>query len=60
VAQRLWLRLQTLFRRQRAAQLLDNQLQFHLDEQIAENIAGGMSPEEARDAAMRILATLPY
>jgi hypothetical protein len=27
---------------------------IHLDEQIAENIAGGMSPEEARDAAMRI------
>ena len=52
-AQRLWLRLQTLFRRERAVRLLDDELQFHLDEQIAENVAAGMSREEARHAAMR-------
>ena len=52
-AQRLWLRLQTLFRRERAAQLLDDELQFHLDEQIAENVAAGMSLQEARYAAKR-------
>ena len=52
-AQRLWLRLQTLFRRERAARLLNDELQFHLDEQIAENVAAGMSREEARHAAMR-------
>ena len=52
-AQPLWLRLQTLFRRERAVRLLDDELQFHLDEQIAENVAAGMSREEARHAAMR-------
>jgi hypothetical protein len=50
---RLWLKLQTLFRRQRVAQRLDDEMQFHLDEQLAENIAAGMSPEEARHAAVR-------
>ena len=52
-AQRLWLRLQMLLRRERAVRLLDDELQFHLDEQIAENIAAGISREEARHAAMR-------
>src|SRR5271170_2261986 len=52
--QRLWLRLQTLFRRERVAQELDHEIQFHLEQQIAENIAVGMSQEEARYAAMRI------
>jgi predicted permease len=52
-AQRFWLRLQTLFRRQRIAQRLNDEIQFHLDQQIAENVAAGMSREEARYAAMR-------
>src|SRR5271155_497695 len=52
-ARRLWLRLQTLFRRNRIAQRLHDEIQFHLDQQIAENIAAGMSREEARYAAMR-------
>ncbi len=51
--QRLWLRLQTLFRRERYVKDLDAEIQFHLSEQIAENIAAGMSPGEARLAAMR-------
>jgi putative ABC transport system permease protein len=51
--QRLRLRLQTLLRRTRNSQRLDEELQFHLDQQIAENIAAGMSREEARYAAMR-------
>jgi len=51
--QRLSLRLQTLFHRNRTAQQLDAELQFHLDEQIAENVAAGMSREEAQYAAMR-------
>jgi hypothetical protein len=37
----------------RVAQRLDDEMQFHLDEQIAENIAAGMSREEARYAALR-------
>ena len=52
--QRLLLQLQTLFRRERAAQQLDDELQFHLEQQIAENIAAGMNEEEARYEAMRI------
>ncbi len=51
--QQFWLKLQSLFRRNRSAQRLDDEIQFHLDQQIAENLAAGMSPEEARHAAMR-------
>jgi predicted permease len=47
------LRLQTLFRRLRFSQRLDDELQFHLDQQIAENVAAGMTPQEARHAALR-------
>lgn len=50
---RFWLRLQTLFRRNQNARRLDAEMQFHLDEQIAENLATGMSPQEARCATMR-------
>ena len=50
---RVWLRLQTLFRRERNAQRLDDEIRFHIDQQIAENRAAGMSAEEARYAAMR-------
>ena len=52
-ARRFWLKLQSLFRRDENAQRLDDEFQFHLDQQIAENIAAGMSREEARFAAMR-------
>src|SRR6266480_7420859 len=52
-ARRFWLRLQTLFTLNRVGQRLDDEIQFHLEEQIAENIAAGMSREEARYAAMR-------
>ena len=38
---RLWLRLQTLFRLNRVGQRLNDEIQFHLDQQIAENIAAG-------------------
>jgi predicted permease len=50
---RLWLRVQTLFRGGRATQQLHEEVRFHLDQQIAENVAAGMSPEKARQAAMR-------
>src|SRR5437763_4667307 len=52
-ARRFWLKLQSLFRRNRNARRLDDEIQFHLDQQIAENISTGMNPEEARYAAMR-------
>src|SRR5580698_2638640 len=49
---RVWLLM--LFYRRRTADRLDKELQFHLEEQIAENIASGMSQEEAEHAAMRL------
>jgi putative ABC transport system permease protein len=45
--------IQMLFARGRAAARLDDELRFHLERQIAENLAAGMSAEEARYAALR-------
>ncbi len=42
-----------LFRRQRETARLDDELQFHLEQQTQENLAGGMTPEDARTAALR-------
>src|SRR5580704_3917369 len=42
-----------LFRRQSETARLDNELQFHLDQQIKENIAKGFTADEARYAALR-------
>src|SRR5438477_4557563 len=42
-----------LFGRRLAAAQLDEELRFHLDRQIGENRAAGMSAEEARSAALR-------
>jgi predicted permease len=42
-----------LFRRQQQAVRLNDELQFHLDQQVKENIARGLSPEEAHYAALR-------
>ena len=55
---RFWLQLQTLFRPDRTAKRLDDEIQFHIDQQIAENLAAGMSPEEARYAARRAFGNL--
>jgi len=43
-----------LFRRKREAARLNQELQFHLEQQIAENVARGMDPDEARLAALRL------
>ena len=54
---RVWsivpLRLRSLFRQARVDGELSSELQFHLDEQIRENLEAGMSPAEARAAAVR-------
>ena len=50
---RFWVRWQTLLRRDRQGQRLNDEIRFHLDQQIAENIAAGMNAQEARHAAMR-------
>ncbi len=52
--QRVWLRLQTLLRRERFVKELDGEIRFHLEQQIAENVAAGMKPDEARRAALRV------
>lgn len=49
----LRMQIQMLFNRGREAQRLNAELQYHLDRQIAENIDAGMSPDEARYAALR-------
>ena len=38
---RLRMRVEMLFRRGRAADRLDDELRFHVEQQIAENVAGG-------------------
>lgn len=47
------LRLRTLVARRRVQAELDEEFQYHLDRQIDENVAAGMSPAEARIAALR-------
>jgi predicted permease len=42
-----------LFRRQQQTVRLNDELQFHLDQQVKENIARGLSPQEAHYAALR-------
>src|SRR5467141_2044215 len=49
------LRLRSLFRRRHVEQELSEELQFHLEQKIAEGIARGLSPKEARYAAMRAM-----
>jgi predicted permease len=56
----IWLSLQTLFRRNRSTQRLNDEIRFHLDQQIAENLASGMSPEDARHAAMRTFGNATF
>lgn len=43
-----------LFRRKSEKARLQEELNFHLEQQVAENVAGGMPPEEARLAALRL------
>ena len=42
------LRLRSLFRAGRVEQELDEELRYHLERQIEQNIERGMTPEEAR------------
>ena len=59
-ARRFLLRLQALFLRNRSAERLDDEMQFHLDQQIAENVAAGMTPKEARYVAIRAFGNTTY
>jgi len=52
----LRLKLRSLFRRQQVEQELDDEIRYHIDRQIAENIAHGMTAENARRSALRAFA----
>jgi predicted permease len=47
------MRVRMFFGRSAAGSQLDDELQFHLDRQIAENLSAGMPPGQARRAALR-------
>jgi putative ABC transport system permease protein len=49
------LRLRSLLHRGQVEQELDEELRYHLERQIEENIAGGMTAREARYAALRAM-----
>jgi macrolide transport system ATP-binding/permease protein len=48
-------RLRSLFRRPNVELELEAEFRFHLDQLIEENISSGMTPEEARRAAQRMI-----
>ncbi len=52
------LRFRSLFRSRRAEQELDEELQYHLERQMEEGRREGLSPEEARYAALRALGPI--
>ena len=52
-AARIWMAVKMLFGRGRAAARLDDELRDHMERQVAENVAAGMSAEAARFAALR-------
>jgi len=52
---KLSLRFRSLFKREHVEQELSDELRFHVEKQIEENVAKGITPEEARYAALREL-----
>jgi len=50
--------LRALFHKKRAEQEMDDELRFHLEKQIEQNVARGMSAEDARYAALRQFGNL--
>src|SRR5262245_5184867 len=54
----LRLRFRSLFRRRRVERELNEELQYHLGRQIDEGLANGLTPEEARCAALRSLGAV--
>ena len=54
----LYMRFRSLFSRAKVEQDLDEELQYHLERQIEEDVAAGMSREDARRAALRAFQDL--
>ena len=49
----LFMRFRSLFSRAKVEQDLDEEMRYHLERQIEEDVASGMSREDARLAALR-------
>ena len=49
------LRLRSLFRRRAVEQELDEEIRYHIERQIEQSVAGGLTPAEARYSALRAL-----
>lgn len=50
----IWIRVRSFGQRRAAKREIDEELRFHLEERIAENVAAGMTPDEAvREARKR-------
>lgn len=54
------LRLRSLFRRTRVEQELDEELRYHVEQQTAQNIRLGMTPQAARTAALRAIGGVEF
>ncbi len=52
--------LSRLFRRGKLEMQLDSELRFHVEQQIADNVAAGMSPAEARRRALAQFGGVEY
>lgn len=52
------LRLRSLFRRKQVDQELDEEIRYHVDQRIEQEIARGLTPEEARTAILRAMGGL--
>jgi hypothetical protein len=50
--------LRSLFRRRKAEADLNNELQYHLEQEIENNLQAGMPPAEAKFAAQRLIGSL--
>src|SRR5689334_12144024 len=52
---RIGRRFRSLVRKERLDAELSEELHFHVERQVAENVAAGMTPDESRRAALRDL-----
>ena len=55
----IYARLRALWRWRRQEAELDDEMRFHLSEEMDDRVAGGMSPEDARLAARRDFGNVP-
>jgi predicted permease len=55
---KLRLRFRSLFRRGKVEAALEDELRFHFDQLVNENISAGMPPDEARRSALRSMGQL--